>query len=101
MATRTILLNPRPALFVRVALGRGDWCHREPEFARLMQDINARLAAVYPSLRGGFSMAGVFFVLLYRFPAAMLLYCTENNLWHLVRLGWSRRRRPGAVQLLS
>jgi 2-aminoethylphosphonate-pyruvate transaminase len=50
-----ILLNPGPVTLsarVRAALGRGDWCHREPEFAKLMQEINARLAAVYPSLAG-------------------------------------------------
>jgi len=60
MATRTILLNPGPVTLserVRAALGRGDWCHREPEFARLMKDINARLAAVYPSLQESFSAA--------------------------------------------
>jgi 2-aminoethylphosphonate-pyruvate transaminase len=59
MADRTILLNPGPVTLsprVRAALGRGDWCHREPEFAELMRDINARLAAVYPAL-GGFSAA--------------------------------------------
>ncbi|HEU0226004.1 MAG TPA: aminotransferase class V-fold PLP-dependent enzyme [Steroidobacteraceae bacterium] len=43
---------------VRAALTRGDWCHREPEFAKLMQEINARLAAVYPSL-AGFSAATI------------------------------------------
>jgi 2-aminoethylphosphonate-pyruvate transaminase len=50
-----ILLNPGPVTLsarVRAALSRGDWCHREPEFAKLMQEINARLAAVYPSLEG-------------------------------------------------
>jgi 2-aminoethylphosphonate-pyruvate transaminase len=55
MAERAILLNPGPVTLsprVRAALGRGDWCHREPEFAQLMQDINARLAAVYPALAG-------------------------------------------------
>jgi 2-aminoethylphosphonate-pyruvate transaminase len=60
MTMRTILLNPGPVTLserVRAALGRGDWCHREPEFARLMQDINARLTAVYPSLQGEFSAA--------------------------------------------
>ena len=44
-----------------------------------------------------YAMAGVFFVLLYTFPAAMVLYWTANNLWHLVRVGWSRLRRPRAV----
>lgn len=60
MAGRAILLNPGPVTLserVRAALGRGDWCHREPEFARLMQDINARLAAVYPSLQKDYAAA--------------------------------------------
>ncbi len=60
MGERMILLNPGPVTLsarVRTALGRGDWCHREPEFAHLMQDINARLAAVYPSLQGNFTSA--------------------------------------------
>ena len=38
---RQILLNPGPVTLserVRTALGRGDWCHREPEFAALMQE---------------------------------------------------------------
>lgn len=48
-----------------------------------------------------YAMAGVFFVLLYTFPAAMVLYWTANNLWHLVRVGWTRLRRPRAVQPLS
>ncbi len=48
-----------------------------------------------------YAMAGVFFVLLYPFPAAMVLYWTANNLWHLVRVGWSRWLRPRATQLLS
>ncbi len=37
-----------------------------------------------------YAMAGVFFVLLYTFPAAMVLYWTANNFWHLVRVGWGR-----------
>jgi len=51
--TRTILLNPGPVTLtarVRAALGRGDWCHREPEFAALVRSINARLAGVYAEL---------------------------------------------------
>lgn len=45
-----ILLNPGPvnlSVRVRNALTRGDWCHREPEFAQLTQDINSALASVY------------------------------------------------------
>ncbi len=47
---RTILLNPGPVTLtkgVRDAMLRGDWCHREPEFADLTRDINARLVRVY------------------------------------------------------
>lgn len=57
---RQILLNPGPVTLserVRGALTRGDWCHREPEFAALMRQINARLVEVHPALRSGFSAA--------------------------------------------
>jgi len=57
MADRTILLNPGPVTLserVRAALTRGDWCHREPEFADLTQEINAGLAQVYPEMSGAF-----------------------------------------------
>jgi 2-aminoethylphosphonate-pyruvate transaminase len=50
---RQILLNPGPVTLtdrVRGALTRGDWCHREPEFAALVQDINARLVRVHPGM---------------------------------------------------
>jgi 2-aminoethylphosphonate-pyruvate transaminase len=52
---RTILLNPGPVTLterVRNALTRGDWCHREPEFAKLTRDINTRLARVYRETAG-------------------------------------------------
>lgn len=48
---RSILLNPGPVTLsdrVRQALLRGDWCHREPEFAELTLDIRRRLVEVYP-----------------------------------------------------
>ena len=48
--TGPILLNPGPVSLsprVRGALTRGDWCHREPEFAELTGKINAALANVY------------------------------------------------------
>lgn len=54
---RLVLLNPGPVTLtdrVRAALTQGDWCHREPEFAELIQEINQRLAAVYPDLTGSF-----------------------------------------------
>ncbi len=50
---RHILLNPGPVTLtkrVRAALTEGDWCHREPEFAALTQDINRRLVGIYPNL---------------------------------------------------
>jgi 2-aminoethylphosphonate-pyruvate transaminase len=52
---RTILLNPGPVTLsdrVRKSLTRGDWCHREPEFADLTRDINARLVRVYREMAG-------------------------------------------------
>lgn len=57
MNKRTILLNPGPVTLtdsVRNALHRGDWCHREPEFADLTRDINGRLVRVYREMAGKF-----------------------------------------------
>lgn len=57
MAERTILLSPGPVTLtsrVRAALSGGDWCHREPEFAELTQDINGRLTKVYTEIDGAF-----------------------------------------------
>ena len=54
---RTILLNPGPVTLsdrVRKSLTRGDWCHREPEFADLTRDINGRLVRVYREMAGKF-----------------------------------------------
>lgn len=53
LAPRQILLNPGPVTLtdrVRGALTRGDWCHREPEFAALIQDINQRLSRVHAGM---------------------------------------------------
>ena len=53
MTGRTILLNPGPVTLtprVREALLRGDWCHREPEFAALTREINTALASVYADM---------------------------------------------------
>ena len=50
---RQILLNPGPVTLsqgVRQAMTRGDWCHREPEFARLTGRINDGLASVYEEM---------------------------------------------------
>lgn len=57
---REVLLNPGPVTLsdgVRAALARGDWCHREPEFAELMQSINRRLAHVYSDAAEDFEAA--------------------------------------------
>lgn len=54
---RMILLNPGPVTLsdrVRAALTGGDWCHRESEFAALVQEINSRIAAVHPGLATGY-----------------------------------------------
>ncbi len=50
---RQVLLNPGPVTLtdrVRAALARGDWCHREPEFAALLKDINQRLVRVHTGM---------------------------------------------------
>lgn len=52
-----ILLNPGPVNLsarVRQALTKGDWCHREPEFAHLTQEINAALVSIYEPLADDF-----------------------------------------------
>jgi 2-aminoethylphosphonate-pyruvate transaminase len=52
-----ILLNPGPVNVsprVAAALGRGDLCHREPECARLLARIRARLLELFAP-RGGFT----------------------------------------------
>ncbi len=59
-APRSILLNPGPVTMserVRTALTRGDWCHREPEFAALTREINSGLLGVHPALAAGFTAA--------------------------------------------
>lgn len=58
MSRGSILLNPGPVTLterVRGALLRDDWCHREVEFAKLTQSIDARLASLYASAAGGSS----------------------------------------------
>lgn len=65
--------------------------------ARLQEDPELR-----PELRRSqrlrlYGLAGLFLVLLYTFPAGMVLYWTANNLWHLLRIvvghGLAARRR--------
>ncbi|MEC9376089.1 MAG: 2-aminoethylphosphonate aminotransferase, partial [Pseudomonadota bacterium] len=54
---RNILLNPGPVTLserVRNALLRGDWCHREKEFAELTRDINRRISRVYRETQGSY-----------------------------------------------
>jgi YidC/Oxa1 family membrane protein insertase len=55
-------------------------------------------ASLSPALRQRerlrlYAMAGLFLVLLYTFPAGMVLYWTTNNLWHLLRVGFDRVRQ--------
>ena len=55
--SKVILLNPGPVTLserVRKAMSRGDWCHREPEFAELTREINGRLVRVYREMAGKF-----------------------------------------------
>jgi YidC/Oxa1 family membrane protein insertase len=52
-------------------------------------------ASLAPALRHGqrlrlYAMAGLFLLLLYTFPAGMVLYWTANNFWHLLRVLWDR-----------
>ncbi len=54
--------------------------------ARLQED-----PSLAPELRGGqrlrlYGMAVLFFVLLYTFPAGMVLYWTTNNLLHVLKI---------------
>jgi YidC/Oxa1 family membrane protein insertase len=59
-------------------------------------------ASLAPALRQGqrlrlYAMAGLFLLLLYTFPAGMVLYWTANNFWHLLRVLWDRRPRRSAA----
>jgi 2-aminoethylphosphonate-pyruvate transaminase len=52
---RMRLLNPGPVTLtprVRAALGRGDLCHREPEFAALQLGVRRRVEQVYEGALG-------------------------------------------------
>jgi YidC/Oxa1 family membrane protein insertase len=55
-------------------------------------------ASLAPALRHGqrlklYAMASLFLLLLYTFPAGMVLYWAANNFWHLLRVLWDRRPR--------
>lgn len=53
---REVLLNPGPVTVsdrVRMALIRGDLCHREPEFAQLMTGIRRSLEQLFAPARAG------------------------------------------------
>ncbi|MFN7970755.1 MAG: aminotransferase class V-fold PLP-dependent enzyme [Acidobacteriota bacterium] len=52
MVKRTVLLNPGPVNVtdrVRAALGKGDFCHREPEISELIARVRARLIDIFCS----------------------------------------------------
>ncbi|MBX3703232.1 MAG: membrane protein insertase YidC [Steroidobacteraceae bacterium] len=58
-------------------------------------------ASLAPALRHGqrlrlYAMAGLFLLLLYTFPAGMVLYWTANNFWHLLRVAFDRLGRHRA-----
>lgn len=58
-------------------------------------------ASLAPALRQGqrlrlYAMAGLFLLLLYTFPAGMVLYWTANNFWHLLRVAWERLSARGS-----
>lgn len=58
-------------------------------------------ASLAPALRHGqrlrlYAMAGLFLLLLYTFPAGMVLYWTANNFWHLLRVAWDRLSARGS-----
>lgn len=58
MPVREVLLNPGPvnvSTKVQRALLRGDLCHREPEFARLMSSVRRMLAELLAPGSGGAS----------------------------------------------
>lgn len=80
-------LNPLPILMTVLTLLA----------ARLQADTS-----LIPALRQRqqlrlYAMAAVFFLLLYTFPAGMVLYWTANNFWHFLRVLFSRlRQRPAA-----
>ncbi|NJN39999.1 MAG: YidC/Oxa1 family membrane protein insertase, partial [Gammaproteobacteria bacterium] len=66
--------------------------------ARLQED-----ASLAPELHAGqrlrlYAMAFAFLLLLYTFPAGMVLYWTANNFWHLLRVLWDRRPRRGTAR---
>jgi len=46
-----------------------------------------------------YAMAALFFVLLYTFPAGMVLYWTSNNLLHLCKIMLGKLRKSGGVAI--
>lgn len=62
--------------------------------ARWQEDVSLAPALRHGQRRRLYGMAGAFLVLLYTFPAGMVLYWTANNLWHVLRVSWERFGRP-------
>ncbi len=59
--------------------------------ARWQEEVSLAPALRHSQRLRLYAMAGVFLLLLYTFPAGMVLYWTANNLWHLLRVLWGRR----------
>jgi YidC/Oxa1 family membrane protein insertase len=96
-----------PDRFIRLPLAVpffGSHLHLLPFLMTACTVLAARLQeepSLAPELRGTqrlrlYAMAALFFVLLYTFPAGMVLYWTTNNMVHLVRVLATRGRlAPG------
>lgn len=65
--------------------------------ARLQEDPSLAQALHAGQRLRLYAMAGVFLLLLYTFPAGMVLYWTANNFWHLLRVLWDRRPKRSAA----
>jgi YidC/Oxa1 family membrane protein insertase len=64
--------------------------------ARLQEDSTLSADLQHGQRLRLYGMAALFFVLLYTFPAGMVLYWTTNNLLHVIRVCVARLLRPAA-----
>ena len=74
-------LNLLPLVMTLFTVLAARWQEEASLAPALRQDQRLRL----------YAMAGLFLLLLYTFPAGMVLYWTANNFWHLLRVLWERR----------
>jgi membrane protein insertase Oxa1/YidC/SpoIIIJ len=84
-------LNLLPFLMTALTL-LAAWSQRDASLSADLQQQQARRL---------YLMAGAFFVLLYTFPAGMVLYWTSSNLFHLIKVQAlqisARLRRDGSA----